>query len=647
MLRLPIQLTSRRDLAEEQANETPTITQRVPVGESVLIFLVTFAVLAGLSFRMVSYLNPLTGDEPSYLLTAISILQDGDLNECNNYYDYDSRKVYPSFYHEVALEGRYVAKSDLPTAWLGWPPGVPYPLPPHPAQLVPASRMCYVDKPAQGQQGGFKGRDKELYSKHGLGLSLLVLPAFALGEQLGSYDGMRLAVTIFLNLIAATLALNIYLLARESTRRRWPAFFTWLAFTFSVPLLAYSFLIFPELPAGLLIIYAFRRLRLWHNSWLQLLLTAASIAFLPWLHYRFVPISVGLFLFYLYQQWKQPDGQRLRNALLLTLPSVVSGGLLLYFFYVRYQFPLPNGSDHAGSSDVGGTVRGAAGIFFDQQWGLLIAAPIYLFAFVGLLFLWHNRMKKDLIWLGVIALPYFLVVANYAQWWGEWCPPARYILSLLPLFALPFAVLLDNFAGAYRLAVGILYGALMLVSGLVVYVFMEQPQRMYNQPITPMANESNLLALLRHDTSIDLSNALPSFVKPYFANYYDNKYGTHYFGAAVTEAWSHSLLPILLTILFAIVLLLLANLQELDNLRAYDYAADISTLDDLTATGDLRPERLPLLEAETRSRSSPHPLPSSAETHHRTAPNPLAPADEAERRPAPGPAPSEGGTGGG
>ena len=78
------------------------------------------------------------------------------------------------------------------------------------------------------------------------------------------------------------------------------------------------------------------------------------------------------------------------------------------------------------------------GSFLDQQWGLLIHAPLLVLAFSGLLVM-GRRDRRELAWLAVICLPYFLLIINYKQWWGEWCPPARYLAPLVPLLALPLA----------------------------------------------------------------------------------------------------------------------------------------------------------------------------------------------------------------
>ncbi|MEO5951173.1 MAG: hypothetical protein ABIQ44_01775, partial [Chloroflexia bacterium] len=167
--------------------------------ESFLVFIVTFAVLALFTPRIVSYLSPPTGDEPFYLMTAISLIKDGDLNECNNYINHDEALIYPNFYG-IDVEGNAVV--SFPKNWVGFR-GSPYPLPPHPAIISPQSRQCASDYRAYPVD--YNNPSGELYSKHGLGLSLIILPAFELGG--------RLFVVFFLNIIGAIVAANIFLLA--------------------------------------------------------------------------------------------------------------------------------------------------------------------------------------------------------------------------------------------------------------------------------------------------------------------------------------------------------------------------------------------------------------------------------------------------
>ncbi|GIW04201.1 MAG: hypothetical protein KatS3mg059_0821 [Thermomicrobiales bacterium] len=59
-------------------------------------------------------LNPLTGDEPFYVMTAISLVEDGDLDETNNYANRDYERFYP-------------AVGPTADGWAAYPD----PLPPH------------------------------------------------------------------------------------------------------------------------------------------------------------------------------------------------------------------------------------------------------------------------------------------------------------------------------------------------------------------------------------------------------------------------------------------------------------------------------------------------------------------------------------
>src|SRR5688572_14100938 len=247
-----------RDQAETTAGRVSDPKPSMYAWAPVIVFLVSLLAFVMLAPRITTYLDPTTGDEPYYLMTAISILEDGDINECNNYLERDSAKLYPEFYVLYEGEGNPVA----PAGWKGWT-GSPFPLGPHPAQ-IPANRQCITLDPTESFYT--LGPGTELYSKHGLGLTLLVLPSFALGG--------RNMVVYFLNLLGALLALNVFYLARESTRKTFPAVLTWVAFTFTIPLLAYSFLIFPELPAALFVVYAFRRIWLWENNRWQVAATA-------------------------------------------------------------------------------------------------------------------------------------------------------------------------------------------------------------------------------------------------------------------------------------------------------------------------------------------------------------------------------------
>ena len=140
----------------------------------------------------------ITGDEPFYLVTTQSLLQDGDLDLRQQY----ASESYRSFFdHAEPL----------------WRQADPLP-------------------------------DGRLLSPHQPGLSVLLIPGFALGGLLGAQIQMLL-------IAAATFALAYHLIARE-TGRRWLAWGTTAVVALSPPAFVYATEIYPEMPAALCVVGA-------------------------------------------------------------------------------------------------------------------------------------------------------------------------------------------------------------------------------------------------------------------------------------------------------------------------------------------------------------------------------------------------------
>src|SRR4051812_6315054 len=104
----------RVDERDDGTEPAPPGVRRVPRvewWEPALVLVATFVFLALLAPRVITYLSPLTGDEPFYLMTSISMIEDRDINECNNYRQREEARFYPA----SLVTGRI-----LPYGWLGW-----------------------------------------------------------------------------------------------------------------------------------------------------------------------------------------------------------------------------------------------------------------------------------------------------------------------------------------------------------------------------------------------------------------------------------------------------------------------------------------------------------------------------------------------
>jgi hypothetical protein len=403
------------------------------------VVLTTLAVYALASLPVLAYLEPPAGDQPHYLVTIISLVEDGDADEANNY-------------GADASFGQF-SRSSWPADFRGVPRRYP---------LDPTGHRTY--SPAQPAEAW--------YSKHGVGLPLLLAPGWVLGSAATPLLGQLTArghggwpgTVLQMNLLGALLAGQVFLLAWDLSRERRIALAVWAALAFSLPLLGLSLLLFPEVPAALLLSYAFRRLSLgWaaNGPW-RLLMVGVCLGCLPWLNSRFLLLSLALGLYASVRWWQarratEPAaGAGRLKLLLLAAPAVALLGLLAGHQIWLSGSPLPKVENHAGfylppfaDGDSGPRsgwqplLVAALGLLVDLEVGLLVHAPVYVLVAVGLLALRRLPGERErLTWLVLTTLPYFVLIAAYRDWPGGFSPAARYLTPIVPLLALPLAAAL-------------------------------------------------------------------------------------------------------------------------------------------------------------------------------------------------------------
>lgn len=520
------------EVEEVQEKEFPQI--KAKWYELALAFLVPLIVFVLITPHLLDWLNPPSGDEPYYLVTAISIIQDHDIDETNQWQNHAYWDFYPSC-DEIRATPNFGSVSLSNGSTDNTPgilaPGIPCPNYGNFQYLAPHNSKDII-RPG-------------LYTKHGLGLSFLIAPAYWLGQ--------RPATMYFMNFLAALLGLNLFLLAYETSRKRWIAWLVWACMTFTAPFISYAFLIFPAMPAALFTVYAWRRSRLaaqariWarenqvaaptvNNVW-QTALLALCIAILPWLHSVYLSIAFPLGLYFFLggrefignaRRWFRkrflfpliPDDITIASFTVFLAIVGFFGGLFVTYYVYYYGTPLPNTQDHAGFAPPDFIWNGILGLFFDQKYGLLIYSPLYLIPLAGIVLLFFktgdaaetNCRRADLIWLGIVALPNFLIMSDYNQWWGEWCPPARYLVPFLPLLAMPFSFALDQMR---TWVLRMFFGVAALWSVGVAFAFMYNPHLQYHWedhfPARLLIWLQNNIFFLKNQ---NISAWFPSYVEP-------------------------------------------------------------------------------------------------------------------------------------
>lgn len=345
---------------------------RVP---SVRVF---FVVVLGLylfaAARAQSRVGP-EGDEPHYLMVADSLLRDHDVDVTRDY-----------------AEGRYRAF--------------------HPLPLEPHFRI--------------RGREGEVYSVHALGLSLLVLPAYALAGYPGA--------SFFMAGLAALLALEMRrTVLAFSGRPRLAAGVAWIA-ALSPPLLHYAGLIFTEVPAAWILAFGLRKARSAARlSSLEAWAWGASLAFLPWLNVRYALFPLLLLAYAV------ANGLRWRRFLAVLAPLAFSAMAIATYHFVLYGFFDPRRVYGRNREFALGTlVEGLPGLFLDQEFGIFIYAPVFALAIPGALRLWRAR-RRDAVLVAALVLVVVVMAGSWDMWRGGFNPPARFLVPLLPVLAVALA----------------------------------------------------------------------------------------------------------------------------------------------------------------------------------------------------------------
>ena len=295
----------------------------------------------------------------------------------------------------------------------------------------------------------FRSPNGGIYYINAPGPGLLLVPPYLLDRALNRWLGWdrQVAAILFWNLLGAMLVLEIFRAAREVDVGWGAAFVAAFVLAVSPPLLLYTYQIYPELPAALLLLYAFRRFFLEPSpSGNGLLFGAMALAFLPWLHqkYSLTVAIMGVFIAWRIFGSAPSRSERIVRWGLLFAPLIVSALSISVYNHALTGSILPDATFRAAgrtSFEPGNVLSGLLGLFLDREHGLFIYAPIFALALAGLGRL-AFRYREIRFYLAVVVLSYVFVIASFPHWPGAVSSVARYILSVTPLAALPLVFVL-------------------------------------------------------------------------------------------------------------------------------------------------------------------------------------------------------------
>lgn len=321
-----------------------------------------------------------TGDEPHYLLATQSLLTDADLDLTNNYDD----ETYRAYYFG-RLEPRHIASGVL----------------------------------------------NQEFSFHGPGVSVLVLPGFALAGALGA----RLTII----LIAAIGAGFFWAAAHRVTGSRTAAWVGCVAMVSSAPFAFQGVTIYPDgLGAAITSIALWGLVMLSTETTVgvtSLVGVSLALAMLPWLHIRLSSSAAALGLALLLAM------SRRRRDL---MPPFMAAPVISFVLWIASTWVMFGTIDPTAvfRQKAGGSLaampKGVLGLLFDAEFGLLIYAPIMAIAILGIPALVRRSPLVGV--MSSILTAATLAIGGAWIWWGGDSPPARFLAPILPLFCLWLAV---------------------------------------------------------------------------------------------------------------------------------------------------------------------------------------------------------------
>lgn len=337
-------------------------------------------------------------------------------------------------------------------------------------------------------------------SAHGVGFPLLLVPAYALGGRVGA--------TWLVALTAALLSVNIYWFCLELSGSPRASLQAWALCAFTVPIVAYANQLFPEIPAALGTLYAYRQFRALPASGGGALLGGLLATFgVVFLKVRYAPVIVVQWI-YLFARlarsrrwiWGCAAVLLAFILMLLTLDAWLFDGAVVLRRWAWegawWIMGRPNRFH----------LIAPVGLFLDQKNGLLPYSPIYILSAVGLALLMRERRPEGfVIPLAAALYLWALIALSDERWHGEFSPAPRYLVFLLPLLAGPMAV---AFARCRGRGFELTRTALAVYSLVIAATLLLVPRWRFRAK----TGQSMLFYMIGQGLSVNLIDWLPSFI---------------------------------------------------------------------------------------------------------------------------------------
>ncbi len=174
-------------------------------------------------------------------------------------------------------------------------------------------------------------------------------------------------------------------------------------------------------------------------------MSSILLGILPWVHIRFAVLEMPLFFAFLYRIYVKTKRSNYKYYIYYLIPVTI-----LFIVFEIYNYTVWDTLNPAASEvNAGGKTfvvlpfQGLLGAFFDQEYGILLNFPMFIFLLTGIVLTLKKKLAGYSVLMLILSIPYLLLFTTFRLWSGGWCPPARFILVLLPLYSFYIAYALQ------------------------------------------------------------------------------------------------------------------------------------------------------------------------------------------------------------
>jgi hypothetical protein len=347
---------------------------------------------------------PLSGDEPNYLMDAISM---GIFHTRDSYKLYYDPEIVTSIYPSPILYPHVVGDAQV--------------------------------------------------SYHGVGLSILLIPAVFFASKV-------LVAKIIVSLITAASITVLFDLTLRVTN--WVhskiTFLVFIVVGLTGPVLFNANQLYPEylclllLAIPLSIVYRSSKSHLQLGSLLLILICLNSIW---WLNVRYIPLAfaaqISFVIYFLKNLTEKTGSNNSKRYLLITFIFSTLNILIMTSFFRKWYGTAnlffiselqPTG---LRVGDFAAVYRTAGTYIFGQTEGLIPWAPFFILAVPGCAILWF-RFRFNLFYIAIPLALYFGTIIQAAALGGS-VVPLHYMALLVPFFAIPLGVFFVTYVNRYRI----------------------------------------------------------------------------------------------------------------------------------------------------------------------------------------------------